>query len=63
MKLLLNENVYGWKMTGLIGSDGAWFIGFSKRPEFLVSCGDKIGEPSPEFIKTMRDIEENLDAD
>lgn len=32
MKLLLNANVYGWRMTGLLGKDGAWFVGFSKRP-------------------------------
>lgn len=32
MKLLINENVYGWRMTGLLGRDGAWFFGFSRRP-------------------------------
>ena len=32
MKLLLNADVYGWRMTGLLGKDGAWFAGFSSRP-------------------------------
>lgn len=29
--LLLYANVYGWRMTGLLGRDGAWFIGHSYR--------------------------------
>jgi hypothetical protein len=32
MKLLVNANVYGWTMTGLLGDGGAWFLGHSKRP-------------------------------
>jgi hypothetical protein len=32
MRVLINENVYGWTMTGLLGEGGAWFFGHSKRP-------------------------------
>jgi hypothetical protein len=32
MKLLINANVFGWRMTGLLGKDGAWFFGWSRRP-------------------------------
>lgn len=32
MKLLLAANVFGWRMTGLMGANGAWFIGFSRKP-------------------------------
>ena len=32
MELLINDNVYGWKMTGLLGKDGKWFFGFSAAP-------------------------------
>lgn len=32
MKILFFENIWGWCMTGLLGKDGAWFFGFSKRP-------------------------------
>jgi hypothetical protein len=32
MKVLINADVYGWKMTGLLGAGGAWFLGHSKRP-------------------------------
>lgn len=33
MKLLIRENVFGWIMTGLIGKDAKWFLGFSKVPK------------------------------
>lgn len=33
MRLLYRENVYGWIMTGLLGKEGKWFIGFSKAPK------------------------------
>lgn len=32
MKLLWRADVYGWRMTGLLGKSAAWFIGLSKRP-------------------------------
>ena len=32
MNLLINSDVYGWRMTGLLGEDSAWFLGFSKKP-------------------------------
>ena len=30
MKLLLNDEVFGWRMTGLLGKDARWFLGFSR---------------------------------
>jgi hypothetical protein len=33
MRLLLNDYVYGWRMSGLLGKDGAWFLGYSRRPD------------------------------
>ena len=32
-KVLLGTNVYGWRMTGLLGRGGAWFVGFSRAPK------------------------------
>lgn len=29
--LLLNARIYGWRMTGLLGRDAVWFVGFSRR--------------------------------
>lgn len=31
MKLLLGADVYGWRMTGLLGEGGTWFLGHSRR--------------------------------
>jgi hypothetical protein len=33
MKVLINRNVWGWRMTGLLGKGGAWFLGWSCRPD------------------------------
>lgn len=33
MKIVINKNVYGWVMTGIIGKDGKWFIGYSTAPK------------------------------
>ena len=35
MRLLLNENIFGWKMTGFLGKNGRWFLGYSKEPKKL----------------------------
>ena len=32
MKLLIRRNVFGWVMTGLLGKDAKWFLGFSRQP-------------------------------
>jgi hypothetical protein len=32
-RVMVDEDVYGWRMTGLLGKDGAWFVGYSRRPE------------------------------
>lgn len=33
MRLLINAHVYGWRMTGLMGAGGHWFLGFSRSPD------------------------------
>ncbi len=33
MRLLINANVFGWKMTGLMPKGAGWFFGFSRRPK------------------------------
>ncbi len=33
MKLVFNEKIYGWMMTGIIGTGGLWFLGYSKVPK------------------------------
>ena len=33
MKPLFFADVFGWNMTGLLGKDAKWFIGFSRRTE------------------------------
>lgn len=30
MKLLLNADVFGYRMTGLLGTNKTWFLGFSR---------------------------------
>lgn len=32
MKILIRADVYGWRMTGLLGREARWFIGYSQRP-------------------------------
>lgn len=32
MKFYWNENVYGWRLWGIVGKNAAWFIGVSKKP-------------------------------
>jgi hypothetical protein len=31
MKLLFRSNVYGWRMTGILGNNAKWFIGLSRN--------------------------------
>ena len=33
MKLYFGEYVYGWKMYGIVGKGGKWFLGYSKAPK------------------------------
>lgn len=35
MKFYFKKYVYQWVMTGLVGKDGMWFLGYSKRPTLL----------------------------
>lgn len=30
MRFVFKQNIYSWIMTGIIGKDGKWFLGFSK---------------------------------
>lgn len=39
MRLLINANVFGWRMTGLMPKGAGWFFGFSRRPKEIA------GEP------------------
>jgi len=44
MRILLNENIYSWWMTGLLGKGGKWFIGFSRAPKYgPMHCSDHDG--------------------
>lgn len=33
MRLMINTNVYGWIMWGILGKDAKWFLGFTKEPK------------------------------
>jgi hypothetical protein len=33
MRLLINTNVFGWQMTGLMPKGAGWFFGISRRPK------------------------------
>jgi hypothetical protein len=33
MRLLFNETIYGWRMSGLMGREAAWFLGFIRIPD------------------------------
>lgn len=35
MKFYFRKFVYHWLMTGFVGKDGRWFLGYSSRPEFV----------------------------
>lgn len=36
MRLLINESIFGWKLTGLLGKDAIWFFGFSVVSDLAV---------------------------
>lgn len=33
MKLYWNEDCYGWRLTGIVGGNGRWFLGLSVNPK------------------------------
>lgn len=37
MKFYFGENVYGWKMYGIVGKGAKWFVGYSKVAQQEVS--------------------------
>lgn len=41
MRILFRADVCGWRMTGLLGRDGAWFFGFSKKPPATTANTDE----------------------
>jgi hypothetical protein len=43
VRFVFNANVYGWRMTGLIGKGGQWFLGFSRQPAHVHA--DECWEP------------------
>lgn len=51
MKLLLNDNVFGWRMTGIIGKDAKWFLGFSRNPRNLSPERKIESETEPESLE------------
>ena len=66
MKFLFRENVFGWNMTGLMGTGGAWFVGYSKKPplpphdfEKEVPVDDQ--REDPQDIKPVNIIDEEDD--
>ena len=32
MRLMINEHIFAWRMTGFLGNKAKWFLGFSKQP-------------------------------
>jgi len=34
MKLYFRKFIYHWQLTGIVGKDGRWFLGFSKNISF-----------------------------
>jgi hypothetical protein len=40
MRFVFNKDVYGWRMTGIIGAGGRWFLGYSTQPAQPVRNGD-----------------------
>lgn len=35
MKILFGDDVYGWRMWGLLGKNAKWFLGYSKQPDWI----------------------------
>ena len=52
MKILVNENVFGWIMTGLLGKDAKWFLGYSKNPN---KVDENTIEKTGDWNITLRD--------
>lgn len=53
MKFLINAHVYGWKMTGLMGKNGSWFLGFTAIPDNKErSNSESVPEEKAELQKT-----------
>lgn len=48
MRLLINEDIYGWRMTGLIDKQGRWFAGVSYAPSQKITQGT-FPEPGKDF--------------
>lgn len=40
MKFLWRENVFGWEMTGILGKNSRWFLGFSRVPKNAIMQDD-----------------------
>lgn len=35
MKFYFNQLIYFWRITGFVGKDADWFIGYSSRPKVV----------------------------
>lgn len=58
MRLLFNENIYGYRMTGLLGKGGKWFIGFSTQPPEAApnEHGESTFTSAPVDVEIARDL-------
>ena len=56
MKLVINKNISGWVMTGLIGRYGKWFIGLSHSYSQPVPSAEKIIHRLEKEISNQQDI-------
>lgn len=63
MKLILNDVIESWKLTGLIGKGGRWFLGYSKQNDTTALFIDNelsesvLGRPVP--LDLLDDLIEN----
>jgi hypothetical protein len=47
-----------WRMTGLLGARGAWFIGFSKRPDHMRTTAAHITAANERMIRRAAALSE-----
>ncbi len=66
MKLLINEDIFGWKLTGLLGKDAKWFLGYSLVSDLAVQYQankysmDKNRSADSDIITTKQDSSKTL---
>jgi hypothetical protein len=66
MQLLINEDIFGWKLTGLLGKDAKWFLGYSLVSDLAVQyqasrySKDKYSSADSDIITTKQDSSKTL---